>query len=137
MAQDSESRHVVIKVLLSDSEEFRVLELLQQEKDLQQFHGVIPVLDMLSFGVFQFVILPRCVRRNSMFSILEFYGRWGDTATCSWFETAEDVLHYIRCLLKVFLSSHSTAGCLILCVFRASFSYTADESSIVLVNFTF
>jgi hypothetical protein len=65
LAQDSELRHVVIKVLLSDSEEFKVLNFLQQEKILlDQFCGVIPVLDMLPFGTFQFAVLPRCVVRN-------------------------------------------------------------------------
>ncbi|KIM49863.1 hypothetical protein M413DRAFT_438986 [Hebeloma cylindrosporum] len=91
MAQDSESRHVVIKVILSDSEEFKILKSLQQEKDiLQQFHGIIPVLDMLPFDAFHFVILPR----------------WGDRAFFCWFETTKDVLHYIRCLLKGLVFLH-------------------------------
>ncbi|KIM38158.1 hypothetical protein M413DRAFT_247120 [Hebeloma cylindrosporum] len=85
MAQDRESRHVVIKVILSESEEFKVLKLLQQETDLsEQFRGIIPVLDMLPSDAFCFVVLPR----------------WGGKVYFSWFETAKDVLHYIRCLLQ-------------------------------------
>jgi len=74
LAQDSELRHVVIKVLLSDSEEFRVLNSLHQDKDLiQEFQGVIPVLDMLPFGVFHFAVLPRYVgRRYISFTLLKF-----------------------------------------------------------------
>ncbi|KIM38156.1 hypothetical protein M413DRAFT_447921 [Hebeloma cylindrosporum] len=91
LAQDSESRHVVIKVLLSDSEEFKVLNFLRQEKILlDRFCGVIPVLDMLSFGAFQFAVLPR----------------WGGRAIFSWFGTSKDVLHYVRCLLQGLVFLH-------------------------------
>jgi len=74
LAQDSESRHIVIKVLLSDSEEYRVLKFLHQEKELQEFQGVIPVLDMVPFGAFHFAVLPRYVGcRYTTLTLLKFH----------------------------------------------------------------
>ncbi|KAF9000487.1 hypothetical protein BDQ17DRAFT_1427171 [Cyathus striatus] len=59
-AQDSKSRHVVIKFLPSDSDEYRILRLIH-ETDMNSLEKacVLPVLDLLQLGNHWLSVTPR------------------------------------------------------------------------------
>ncbi|KAF9000479.1 hypothetical protein BDQ17DRAFT_1245556 [Cyathus striatus] len=59
-AQDTESRHVIIKFLRSDSDEYRVLRLIH-ETDIHSLEQacVLPVLDLLQLGNHWLSVTPR------------------------------------------------------------------------------
>jgi hypothetical protein len=96
--------------VLSDSDEFKVLKLLQEEKELRHnFHAVIPVLDMLPFGAFQFVVLPRCVHANMQD---KYYSNFTDGVTqlpvLGLQQQKMCFITFDACSRLVFLSSYST-----------------------------
>lgn len=56
------SHHVAIKLIVTDSEEHRILRFLQsQGMEVLKSNCLIPVLDILSNGPFSFAIMPRQV----------------------------------------------------------------------------
>uniref|UniRef100_A0A8H7XM71 Uncharacterized protein n=1 Tax=Psilocybe cubensis TaxID=181762 RepID=A0A8H7XM71_PSICU len=59
-AQDSLKRHVAIKLVRDDTEEYRVLRFLsQQSMDVLKANCIIPVLDLLPIEGFWFAVMPR------------------------------------------------------------------------------
>ncbi|KAF9474164.1 hypothetical protein BDN70DRAFT_816162 [Pholiota conissans] len=59
-AQDSQLRHVAIKLVLDQSDEYRILRLLYEKgTEIARENCVIPVLDLLPFGEFWFAVMPR------------------------------------------------------------------------------
>ncbi|PPQ80618.1 hypothetical protein CVT25_001647, partial [Psilocybe cyanescens] len=59
-AQDSLLRHVAIKLVRADTDEYRVLQFLNQQKwDVLKENCVIPVLEMLPIEGFWFAVMPR------------------------------------------------------------------------------
>ncbi|PPQ80617.1 hypothetical protein CVT25_001646, partial [Psilocybe cyanescens] len=59
-AQDSLKRHVAIKLVRADTDEYRVLRYLsQQNVDILKENCVIPVLDLLPIEGFWFAVMPR------------------------------------------------------------------------------
>ncbi|KAF8174273.1 kinase-like domain-containing protein [Pholiota molesta] len=84
-AQDSHHRHVAIKVVLNDSEEYRIARFLnEQGSDTLQGHCVIPVLDLVPFERFWFVVMPR----------------WGKYITQPETHTMRQLLHIMHSMLK-------------------------------------
>ncbi|KAJ3501983.1 hypothetical protein NLJ89_g9094 [Agrocybe chaxingu] len=86
-AQDSRGRHVVIKIVQRDSEEYRILDFLRQHvdwSDFDNFSYVIPVLDLLPYEGNWLAVMPR----------------WGVNHHLPWFATCSEVLDAIRCYLK-------------------------------------
>ncbi|KAG6872429.1 hypothetical protein C0995_009826 [Termitomyces sp. Mi166 len=61
-AQDHSGRHVAVKAILDGSEELRILRYLQKQgvpRSMDDFHNVIPVLDILSYEGQWLAIMPR------------------------------------------------------------------------------
>lgn len=70
-AQDEEGRHVIVKPVQEDTDEFRILECLFNEKSLldpTRNIGVIPVIDILRREDQAFVIMPRSVHAGPLFA---------------------------------------------------------------------
>jgi Holliday junction resolvase-like predicted endonuclease len=56
------SHHVAIKLIVTDSEEHRILRFLQsQGTEVSRENCLIPVLEIFSNGPFSFVVMPRQV----------------------------------------------------------------------------
>ncbi|KAG6849971.1 hypothetical protein H0H93_003160 [Arthromyces matolae] len=61
-AQDREGRHVVIKAILSGSEEARVLEFLHRQgvpSSIDDFHHIMPIVDFLAHEGHWLAVMPR------------------------------------------------------------------------------
>ncbi|KAG6835654.1 hypothetical protein H0H93_016095 [Arthromyces matolae] len=61
-AQDSEQRHVAVKVVKDASDEYKVLRFLFEQgvpDTIEKFNHVIPVLDLMPFGDFWFADISR------------------------------------------------------------------------------
>ncbi|KAG6817388.1 hypothetical protein H0H93_007297 [Arthromyces matolae] len=61
-AQDEQKRHVAIKIVKAGSPEYDILCFIREQgihDSIEEFNHVIPVLDMLPFGEFWFVVMPR------------------------------------------------------------------------------
>ncbi|KAG6836582.1 hypothetical protein H0H93_006418 [Arthromyces matolae] len=61
-AQDEQKRHVAIKIVKAASHEGDILRFLRERgtpSSEEEFDNVIPVLDILPFGEFCFVVMPR------------------------------------------------------------------------------
>jgi len=59
-AQDSQNRHVAIKLVRADTDEHRILEFLRQQPlEILQENCVIPVLEILPIHGFYFAVMPR------------------------------------------------------------------------------
>lgn len=66
-AQDSQNRHVAIKIVPDNSDEYSILRFLKEESlDVLRENCVIPVLDLLSIKDFWFVIMPRWADNTSL-----------------------------------------------------------------------
>ncbi|KIK59091.1 hypothetical protein GYMLUDRAFT_44826 [Collybiopsis luxurians FD-317 M1] len=95
-AQDSSGRHVYIKIIKKDSEQFRVVELLRRQKETP---GVLPILDVLEYddnggggGGYAFLVMPR----------------WGDIpGPSNLLRTTGDVVEFILDVLKGLDTLHS------------------------------
>ncbi|KAF9484222.1 hypothetical protein BDN70DRAFT_872923 [Pholiota conissans] len=88
-AQDSESRHVCIKLLRPNSDEFKIINFLHQQTkswNEKNFPCVAPVLNILSNESFHFAVFPR----------------WdgGSCEVLPWFNTMGEVLNFIESILK-------------------------------------
>ncbi|KAF8072163.1 kinase-like domain-containing protein [Lyophyllum atratum] len=97
-AQDSQRRHVAIKVVAAGSEEHKIFQFLHElgsPVSHEDFNRVIPVLELLPFGEFWFAVMPR----------------WGDNWAQPIPSSMSEVLEIIRCLLKglIFLHGHKVA----------------------------
>jgi hypothetical protein len=56
------SHHVAIKLIVTDSEEHRILKFLQsQGMEVLRENCLIPILEILPNGPFSFVVMPRWV----------------------------------------------------------------------------
>ncbi|KAI0056381.1 hypothetical protein BV25DRAFT_1578720 [Artomyces pyxidatus] len=97
-AQDAHKRHVAIRVVKDATEEYRILRYLSKQDDLlssEGFQCVLPVLDMLQYGKYWFVVMPR----------------WGTSYGESGFPTVRACLRYMECCLTgmAFLHRHRIA----------------------------
>ncbi|KAJ3490807.1 hypothetical protein NLJ89_g11404 [Agrocybe chaxingu] len=93
-AQDLQLRHVAIKIVKDDSDEYRVFQFLQQQPhEILRSHCLIPVLDMLPANGYHFVVMPR----------------WGGSVTLPAFSTVREILDLVRAMLKglSFLHQHN------------------------------
>ncbi|KAF8510408.1 kinase-like domain-containing protein, partial [Hysterangium stoloniferum] len=83
-AQDSQGRHVAVKFVNGESEEYRIMRFLQECGTTVHEQGLIPILDFLPYYSNWFVVMPR----------------WGSLSDLPWFSTVGEVLSFIHCLLK-------------------------------------
>ncbi|EKM82204.1 hypothetical protein AGABI1DRAFT_55401, partial [Agaricus bisporus var. burnettii JB137-S8] len=91
---DNPSHHVAIKLIVSDSEEHRILKFLQsQGMEVLKENCLVPVLDILSNGPFSFVVMPR----------------WGGVVYLPMGGPIRNVIHIMHSFLKalVFLHEHN------------------------------
>lgn len=59
-AQDAHKRHVAVKIVRDDTDEYRILRYLsQQSLDVLKENCILPVLDLLPVEGFWFAIMPR------------------------------------------------------------------------------
>ncbi|KAG5730781.1 SH3 domain-containing YSC84-like protein 1 [Termitomyces sp. T112] len=97
-AQNRSGRHVAVKAILAGSEELRILRRLQEQGvpcSTDDFHNVIPVLDLLPYEGHWLAIMPR----------------WGMIPLAPSLQSVHEVFHFIHCLLKglTFLHEHRIA----------------------------
>ncbi|KAH0585955.1 hypothetical protein H2248_007241 [Termitomyces sp. 'cryptogamus'] len=97
-AQNRSGRHVAVKAILAGSEELRILRCLQEQGvpcSADDFHNVIPVLDLLPYEGHWFAITPR----------------WGMIPLGPPLQSVHEVFHFMHCLLKglTFLHEHRIA----------------------------
>lgn len=107
LAQDSHSRHVVIKLVSSDSDELNILRFLHKEPrllDSEKYQCIVPVLELLPFDGHWFVIMPRFVvfcykpdRTLTHFPPM----RWGPAHFLSRFQKTSEILDAISSFLTV------------------------------------
>ncbi|KAF8067477.1 other/AgaK1 protein kinase [Lyophyllum atratum] len=86
-AQDSQGRHVAIKVIKDGTEEYRVLRHLHEQgvsTSMDDFECVIPILDLLPYDGYWFAVMPR----------------WGDDPDRPIAQSMREILRFIHCLLK-------------------------------------
>ncbi|KAG5730981.1 hypothetical protein E4T56_gene4008 [Termitomyces sp. T112] len=91
-------RHVAVKAILAGTEELRILRHLQEQGvpcSMDDFHNVIPVLDLLPYEGHWLAIMPR----------------WGTIPLAPSLESVHEVFHFMHCLLKglTFLHEHRIA----------------------------
>ncbi|KAF9034969.1 hypothetical protein BDZ89DRAFT_1011715 [Hymenopellis radicata] len=92
-AQDKQHRHVALKLVRRDSEESRILFFLlkaQDERPDRCIRGVLPLLDMLSFGGHWLAVMPR----------------WGEDIWLPWFGSIREVLVMVHSLLAALAFLH-------------------------------
>ncbi|XP_006462233.1 hypothetical protein AGABI2DRAFT_119092 [Agaricus bisporus var. bisporus H97] len=90
----SPSHHVAIKLIVTDSEEHRILKFLQsQGMEVMKENCLFPILDILWNGAFCFAIMPR----------------WGGVVHLPTGGPTRNVIHLMHSLLKalVFLHEHN------------------------------
>jgi hypothetical protein len=61
-AQDSQCRHVAIKLVKNGSQEHKIYQFLDQDlsrESFDSFKGILPPIDFLPLGDHLFVVLPR------------------------------------------------------------------------------
>lgn len=59
-AQDLQNRHVVIKVVQAQTDEYCILRFLHEQKpEILKENCIIPVLDLLPIKGFYFAVMPR------------------------------------------------------------------------------
>ncbi|KAF8177832.1 other/AgaK1 protein kinase [Pholiota molesta] len=93
-AQDSQLRHVAIKLILADGEEYRILRFLHDKgPETLQANCILPVLDFLPFNDFLFVVMPR----------------WGGRVAVPSNHTMREILDVMHSMLKglTFLHAHN------------------------------
>ncbi|KAF8905818.1 kinase-like domain-containing protein [Gymnopilus junonius] len=93
-AQDSVGRHVAIKLVRDDSDEYRILRFLnQQSLEILRENCVIPVLELLPIEGFWFAVMPR----------------WGESARHPDPVTILGALEFMHSMLKglTFLHKHN------------------------------
>ncbi|PFH49988.1 hypothetical protein AMATHDRAFT_62000 [Amanita thiersii Skay4041] len=86
-AQDSQNRHVVIKLVVAGTQEAKIVEFLREttsQAGIDSFQGVIPVLDILHYGDYLFFVTPR----------------WTHYEPYSSYATVEQALHFVDCMLR-------------------------------------
>ncbi|KAF9474163.1 hypothetical protein BDN70DRAFT_899185 [Pholiota conissans] len=85
-AQDSQLRHVAIKVVFDDSDEYRIMRFLHNQGiETLRENCIVPVLDLLPFDGFWFVVMPR----------------WSVRVPEPQIHTMKEVLHVMHSMLKV------------------------------------
>ncbi|KIY46499.1 kinase-like protein, partial [Fistulina hepatica ATCC 64428] len=89
-AQDEKGRHVAIKLVKKDSDEYKIAQILLEKGDAAGNHCVIPVLDIIDCEEHAFMVMPR----------------WDEMGLTQWLRTLANVLDYVHCLLKVLLEIH-------------------------------
>ncbi|KAG5727731.1 hypothetical protein E4T56_gene20761, partial [Termitomyces sp. T112] len=97
-AQNTQGQHVAFKAVLDGSEEFRILKYLHNQgipRSIDDFHHVIPVLDVLPCEGHWIAVMPR----------------WGVSPLLPKCKRLEEVFHFIHCLLKglTYLHKHRIA----------------------------
>ncbi|KAG6849042.1 hypothetical protein H0H93_011841 [Arthromyces matolae] len=86
-ARDTQGRHVAIKAVVDGSEELRILKYLRTQpiaSSIEEFHHVIPILDVLPCEGHWLAVMPR----------------WGIHPLSPRFDNPQEVLQFIHCLLK-------------------------------------
>ncbi|KAH0585681.1 hypothetical protein H2248_008892 [Termitomyces sp. 'cryptogamus'] len=86
-AQDAQGQHVAVKAVLDGSEEFRILQYLHNQgvpRSMDDFHYVIPVLDLLACEGHWLAVMPR----------------WGVHPLLPRCRSFKEVFHVVHCLLK-------------------------------------
>ncbi|CAA7268456.1 unnamed protein product [Cyclocybe aegerita] len=84
-AQDSQCRHVAIKLVPNDTNEIRILQFLRrQSPETLKEHCLIPILDILPIKGFSFAVMPR----------------WGSSIYNPAPNTLRDVVGIIHSMLK-------------------------------------
>lgn len=125
-AQDALKRHVAIKLVRDNTDEYRVLRFLtQQDPSMLKENCVIPVLDLLPTEGFWFAVMPRYVRGQLSTSILadvNLFWRWGSSIYVPrplFLYEAVDIIHArlkVRLMIHtrtyVSRSQHNTGTCL-------------------------
>ncbi|KAF9560146.1 hypothetical protein CPC08DRAFT_665819 [Agrocybe pediades] len=93
-AQDRQKRHVAIKIVRLETDEYRILEFLKdQPLEILKENCVLPVLEILPISSFCFVVMPR----------------WGGNVIDPGLDTVGEVLQMMRGMLKglAFLHKHN------------------------------
>lgn len=104
------SHHVAIKLIMTDSEEHRILQFLQsQGMKVLKDNCLVPVLDVLSNGPFSFVVMPRQVH----ILYLSYFWSNNDTRWSACIDLPEggpikNVIRIVHSLLKVCPDPQST-----------------------------
>ncbi|KDR82383.1 hypothetical protein GALMADRAFT_237664 [Galerina marginata CBS 339.88] len=95
-AQDSLGRHVAIKIVENNSDEYRILGFLSQQslEELKE-NCIIPVLELLSIDGFCFAVMPR----------------WGTFVAFPKIHKTRDALHFIHSTLKALAFLHGRNIC--------------------------
>jgi hypothetical protein len=95
--------HVAIKLIVTDSEEHRILLFLQsQGMEVLNENCLIPVLEILSNGRFSFVVMPRQVNLAwNRYCHAHAGARWGRDIDFPEAGPIKNVLHIVHSLLKV------------------------------------
>ncbi|PPQ72391.1 hypothetical protein CVT26_006751 [Gymnopilus dilepis] len=84
-AQDSLNRHVAIKIVKNDSNEYRILKfLMAQGLEALRENCIIPVLDLLPAQDISFAVMPR----------------WGSDVMHPPLQTVHQLLLFMHCMLK-------------------------------------
>ncbi|KAF9018094.1 kinase-like protein [Hymenopellis radicata] len=94
-AQDKENRHVALKLVRRDSEEFRIMHFLlkaQNERPGKFIPGILPILEILPFAGHWLVVMPR----------------WGDAIASPWFNSVGETLVVIHSLLSALAFLHGS-----------------------------
>ncbi|KIY48628.1 kinase-like protein, partial [Fistulina hepatica ATCC 64428] len=91
-AQDEKGRHVAIKLVKKDSDEYKIAQILLEKGDAAVNHCVIPILEIIDCEEHAFMVMPR----------------WDEVGLTQWLRTLANVLDYVHCLLKglAFLHEH-------------------------------
>ncbi|KAK0455798.1 uncharacterized protein EV420DRAFT_1217401, partial [Desarmillaria tabescens] len=81
-AQDSEGRHVVLKHVCGNSQEYRILRFLQSQGfQAMEENCIMPVLELIEHKENWLVVMPR----------------WGSASRNPPLHRVEDILHYMLC----------------------------------------
>jgi len=104
-AQDSQSRHVGIKLVKSGSNEHNILRFIYEHGEEAAENCILPVIEIIEDEDNVFVVSPRYVR-NWIWSDLTLMNRlrWGSVVTRpieSAFTGMKDLLDFIHSILKV------------------------------------
>ncbi|KAG6846873.1 hypothetical protein H0H93_011338, partial [Arthromyces matolae] len=82
-AQDTQGRHVAIKAVVDGSEELRILKYLRTQpiaSSIEEFHHVIPILDILPCEGHWLAVMPRSAHHLETSSDMLIIGQVGHTS---------------------------------------------------------
>ncbi|KIY46503.1 kinase-like protein, partial [Fistulina hepatica ATCC 64428] len=91
-AQDAQHRHVAIKLVKKNSDEYRIACFLHECSGVAVERCIIPILEIIDCEEHAFMVMPR----------------WGEIDSTRWFYTMRGALDYVHSTLKglAFLHAH-------------------------------